>query len=54
MRKDFEVLESLGAEEVLLDSYTGEPETTRHHEHAWHMLATVAEKILDLEHERLR
>lgn len=54
VRADLAALESLGAGYVLLDTYYGDPEATRHHEHAWAMLATLAEKILDLEHGRLR
>jgi hypothetical protein len=37
-----------------LDTYYGDPEATRHHERAWTMLATLAESVLDLEHQRLR
>jgi hypothetical protein len=54
VRADLQLLESLGAEYVLLDTYYGDPEATRHHERAWNMLATLAESVLDLEHQRLR
>ena len=54
VRADLEALESLGAEYLLLDTYYGDPEATRHHERAWNMLATLAEGVLDLEHRGLR
>lgn len=54
VRGDLQTLESLGSEHVLLDTYYGDPEATRHHERAWSMLATLAESVLDLEHERSR
>jgi probable F420-dependent oxidoreductase len=54
VRWDLKALESLGAESVLLDTFYGDPEATTHHERAWAMLATMAEKVLDLEDRRLR
>jgi probable F420-dependent oxidoreductase len=51
---DFQALQELGAECVLLDTYTGDIEATRRHEASWSMLAAVAEKIADLPHETLR
>jgi probable F420-dependent oxidoreductase len=54
VRADLEALESLGAEYVLLDTFYGDPEATRHHERAWAMLAAMAEKVLDLDNRRLR
>ena len=54
IRSDLEALESLGAEHVVLDTFYGEPEATRHHERAWAMLATLAERVLDLERGRPR
>jgi probable F420-dependent oxidoreductase len=54
VRRDFELLQSLGTDYVLLDSYTGAPEETRTHERTWRMLATIADKVLDLEHCALR
>jgi hypothetical protein len=39
---------------VLLDTYTDDPEATRHHEPAWRMLAALAERVLDLPRETLR
>jgi probable F420-dependent oxidoreductase len=54
IRADFEALQALGAEYVLLDTYYGDPEATRHHERTWHMLATLTESVLDLHERRLR
>ena len=54
MRKDLEELEALGAAYVLLDSAGDDPQATRHHEPAWRMLTTLAEKVLDLPHQTLR
>src|SRR5262249_50022194 len=54
MRKDLEPLESLGASYVLLDSAGDDPQATRHQEPLWRMLATLAEKVLDLPHQTLR
>ncbi|MGA5195737.1 LLM class flavin-dependent oxidoreductase [Streptomyces exfoliatus] len=39
---DLERLRLLGAESVVLDTYHGDPEETRHPEAAWQALATVA------------
>ena len=54
MRKDLEALESLGAAYVLLDSAGDDPQATRDQEPLWRMLATLAEKVLDLPHQTLR
>jgi len=54
MRKDLEALQSLGAAYVLLDSAGDDPQSTRDQEPLWRMLATLAEKILDLPQETLR
>lgn len=54
IRGDMEVLQSLGAEYVLLDTYLDDPDATRHHEPAWSMLTTMAEKVFDLEKQTLR
>jgi probable F420-dependent oxidoreductase len=54
MRKDLEALESLGAAYVLLDSAGDDPQATRHPEPLWRMLATLAEKVLDLPQQTLR
>ena len=54
VRADLEALADLGARAVLLDTYTDDPEATRHHEPAWRMLALLAEQVLDLARETLR
>jgi probable F420-dependent oxidoreductase len=54
MRKDLEALASLGAAYVLLDSAGDDPQATREQEPVWRMLATLAEKVLDLPHQTLR
>jgi alkanesulfonate monooxygenase SsuD/methylene tetrahydromethanopterin reductase-like flavin-dependent oxidoreductase (luciferase family) len=54
MRADLRVLQELGAQYVLLDTFYGDVEATRHPEVAWGMLATLAEKALDLPHASLR
>jgi len=54
IRTDLRVLQDLGAQYVLLDTFHDDAEATRHPEEAWGMLATLAEKILDLPHEALR
>ena len=48
VRRDFEALEAMGASHVLLDTFTGDIEATRHHEHYWQMLTVTAEQILEL------
>ncbi len=54
MRADLEVLQTLGAQYVLLDTFYDDVEATRHPEVAWGMLTTMAEKALDLPREGLR
>ena len=54
VRADLEALAALGAAAVLLDTYTDDAEATRHHETGWRMLATLAERVLDLPRETLR
>jgi alkanesulfonate monooxygenase SsuD/methylene tetrahydromethanopterin reductase-like flavin-dependent oxidoreductase (luciferase family) len=54
VRRDLEALQALGCTYVLLDTYYDDIEATRHHETAWRMLVTMAEKVLDLPHETLR
>lgn len=54
VRQDLETLASLGTEHVVLDTFYGDPGATIHHERAWAMLATVAERVVDLERRRLR
>src|SRR5262249_23243374 len=51
---DLQGLASLGAEYVLLDTYAGAPESTRHPENDWAMLLTLAERVLDLERQTLK
>jgi probable F420-dependent oxidoreductase len=54
VRADLEALAGLGARYVLLDTYADDPEATRHHEVHWRMLATLADRVLDLPKETLR
>ena len=54
VRRDLAALESMGARHVLLDTYFDDVEATRNHEGAWRMLATLAERALDLGRESLR
>ena len=54
VRADLQALAGLGASYVLLDTYTDDPEATRHHQTAWRLLALLAEQVLDLEKETLR
>jgi hypothetical protein len=54
VRRDLEALHALGCMYVLLDTFYDDVEATRHHETAWRMLITMAEKVLDLPHETLR
>ncbi|HEY3682867.1 MAG TPA: LLM class flavin-dependent oxidoreductase [Streptosporangiaceae bacterium] len=42
VRADLDDLAGLGAETTLLDPFNGDPEETRHPEHAWQALAAVA------------
>ena len=51
---DLEDLQTLGCTYVLLDSFYGDVEATKNHEATWRMLATVAEKALDLANESVR
>jgi probable F420-dependent oxidoreductase len=54
VRGDLEALAALGARYVVLDTYADDPDATRHHDVAWRMLATLAERALDLPKEGLR
>ena len=54
IRGDLETLSSLGAEYVLFDTYTGDPEDRKSPDHDWRMFATLADKVLDLGHQSLR
>ena len=53
---DLEALQALGAEYVLLDTKRNSPTAAspRHHEEAWRTLATLAEKVIDLDGETVR
>ena len=56
VHRDLRMLEELGAEYVVLDTKLSSP-TARsplHHETAWPMLETVAEKLLDMERGTVR
>ena len=54
IRGDLEQLQSLGCAYVLLDTFYDDIDATRNHETSWRMLATVAEKALDLANESVR
>ena len=54
IRGDLYELEALGCPYVLLDTFYDDIEATRHPETSWRMLATVAEKALDLANESVR
>jgi hypothetical protein len=54
VRGDLEALAALGARYLVLDTYADDPDATRHHDVAWRMLATLAERALDLPKEGLR
>lgn len=54
VHRDLETLQALGCTYVLLDTYYDDVEATRHHETAWRMLITMAEKVLDLPNETLK
>ncbi|MCH7800400.1 MAG: TIGR03619 family F420-dependent LLM class oxidoreductase [Chloroflexi bacterium] len=54
VRGDLEILQELGAEYVLFDTYADDPAETATHEWAWSMYMTVAEEIVDLSRQELR
>jgi len=54
VRADLTALQSLGADSVLFDTYTDDPEATRNHEAMWRMLTVLAEHALDLGRQTLR
>jgi probable F420-dependent oxidoreductase len=55
VRGDLAALLDMGAEYVLLDTVIAEDvEASRHHEAAWAMLATLADRVLDLPRQTLR
>jgi probable F420-dependent oxidoreductase len=51
---DLAALAALGAEYILLDSYTGRPEQTMQPEKDWEMLRILADNVLDLKNQNLR
>jgi probable F420-dependent oxidoreductase len=54
VRRDFEILQSLPTEYLLLDSYADDPLDARAHQRSWNRLTKVAERIFDLERCALR
>jgi probable F420-dependent oxidoreductase len=54
VRRDFEALDMLGASYVVVDTYADDVEATRRHDVAFAMLATLAERVVDLERQSLR
>ena len=55
MRRDLASLMEMGARYVLLDTSISEDmAATTNHEAAWAMLATLADRVLDLPRETLR
>ena len=54
VRRDLATLQRMGAEHVILDWYTGNPQDTVRHETGWRMLGVLAEQALDLPNEALR
>jgi probable F420-dependent oxidoreductase len=51
---DLKVIASLGAEYILLDTYSGQPGQTEQPEKDWAMLAIMAEQVLDLDRGTIR
>jgi len=54
VRRDLDALAELGCDYLLLDTYTDDLEATKNHEAAWAMLATLADRVLDLPRQTLR
>ncbi|MEL0110574.1 MAG: LLM class F420-dependent oxidoreductase [Rickettsiales bacterium] len=54
VHRDLAALEEMGCAHVLLDTYFEDIEATRNVEASWRMLATVAERMLDLDGECVR
>lgn len=54
IHRDLAGLEELGCTEVLLDSYTDDGIAARDPDHAWRMLTTIAENVVDLTTETVR
>jgi hypothetical protein len=53
IHRDLAGLEELGCSDVLLDTYTDDGIAAHNPEHAWRMLTTVAERLLDLNNENV-
>lgn len=51
---DLEELAKLGAEYLLLDTYSGDPNQATQAERDWEMLSRLAEEVLDLEGQAIR
>ena len=54
IRSDMAELEAIGCEYILLDTFAEDAEETRHHEGAWRTLATLADKVIDLDGQTVR
>ena len=54
LHQDLQVLEKLGAEHVLLDTYLDKPDQALHPEHDWRTLEQLATQLVDLERQSLR
>jgi probable F420-dependent oxidoreductase len=54
VHRDMAGLEELGCQYVLLDTFYDDLEAIKHHETSWRMLATMAEKVLDLPNQTVR
>lgn len=51
---DLKAIASLGADYILLDTYSGRPGQTRYPQKDWALLALIAEQMLDLENGQIR
>jgi len=54
VHEDLRQLEALGVQHLTLDWYTNDLALTRQHEKGWSMFATLAEKVFDLDRQRVR
>ena len=54
VRADLDILQNLGADYVLFDTYADDPAETATYEWAWSMYMTVAEELVDLSSGNLR
>ena len=54
VHRDLAELEALGCEHVILDTYHDDVDATRHPPAAWSILATMADKVLDLPAQAVR